>query len=267
MPAPSPYGDLERPPLRPRALSRALEPDGWRLLLLQEAASTNAVAAERVRAGEPGGLVVVAEAQTAGRGRLDRSWISPPRAGLTFSVLVRPALPAAQWSWLPLWAGLAVATALRERAGVDVVLKWPNDVVLGPGAGAALAGRKVCGVLVEVPEPGAAVIGIGLNVTTTQEELPHEGATSLRLAGARTTDRDTVLRAVLRALTDVLADPEAARAGYRERCSTIGRRVRLELPGDRAVEGTAQAVDDAGRLVVDGTTCAVGDVVHLRPVS
>jgi BirA family biotin operon repressor/biotin-[acetyl-CoA-carboxylase] ligase len=253
------YVDLDRPPLRPLVLQKALAPDGWRLQVLPETASTNAVVAERARAGEPAGLVVVAEAQTAGRGRLDRSWVSPPRAGLTFSVLLRPDLPAQQWPWLPLWTGLAVAKALRDRAGVDAVLKWPNDVLVD--------GRKVCGVLAEVPQPGAVVLGIGLNVTTAQEELPHPQATSLKLAGARTTDRDTVLRAVLRALTTVLADPDAARRDYRELCSTLGRQVRVELPAGAEAVGAAEAVDEDGRLVVDGTAYGAGDVVHLRPVS
>lgn len=251
------YGDLSRPPLRSRALQRALAPDGWRVEVLTSTASTNAVVADRARAGEPAGLVVVAESQTAGRGRLDRSWVSPPRAGLTLSVLVRPDLPAVRWPWLPLVTGLAVADALREQAEVDAVLKWPNDVLVG--------GRKLCGVLAEVPEVGAAVLGIGLNVTTRAEELPHDGATSLQLAAATTTDRDTLLRAVLRALTRVLADVDGSRAAYRERCSTLGRRVRVELPGDAVAEGVAEAVDDDGRLVVDGTAYGAGDVVHLRP--
>lgn len=257
MTGPSAYDDLDRAPLRAPALQRALAPDGWRVEVLEETASTNAVVAARAVAGEPAGLVVVAEHQVAGRGRLDRTWVSPPRAGLTFSVLHRPALAAGRWPWLPLLTGLAVATALRERAGVEAVLKWPNDVLLGE--------RKVCGVLAEVPVAGAAVLGIGLNVTTTREELPHDAATSLRLAGASTTDRDTLLRAVLRSLGAVLADVDAARQGYRALCSTIGAPVRVELPGDRAVEGTAEAVDDDGRLVVDGTPYAAGDVVHLRP--
>ena len=253
------YDDLDRPPLRPGPLQKALAPEGWRLQVLAETPSTNGVAAERARAGEPAGLVVVAEAQTAGRGRLDRTWVSPARAGLTFSVLLRPDLPAAQWPWLPLWTGLAVATALRERAGLEAVLKWPNDVLVDD--------RKVCGVLAEVPEPGAVVLGIGLNVTTQQHELPHEQATSLRLAGARTTDRDTVLRAVLRSLSGVLADPVAARESYRERCSTLGRQVRVVLPGDRVAEGLDEQVDDGGRLVVAGSAYGAGDVVHLRPVT
>ncbi len=250
----SPYGDLERPPLRAEALARALAPDGWRVEVLGSAGSTNQVVAERARAGEPAGLVVVAEEQTAGRGRLDRSWVSPPRAGLTLSVLLRPDLPADRLAWVPLWGGLAVAAALREQAGLDAVLKWPNDVLV--------AERKVAGLLAEVPVDGVVVLGVGLNVTTTREELPVPGATSMALEGASTVDRDTVLRAVLRSLTGVLG--QASPQAYRDRCSTLGRQVRIELPGGRSVSGTAEGIDDAGRLLVDGAAHGVGDVVHLR---
>ncbi len=253
------YGDLSRPPLRARALQRALARDGWRVEVLRVTGSTNAVVSERALAGEPSGLVVVAEAQTAGRGRLDRSWVSPPRAGLTLSVLLRPDLPPVRWPWLPLLAGLAVSTALREQTELDAVLKWPNDVLVED--------RKLCGVLAEVPEPGAAVIGIGLNVTTRAQELPSTATTSptsVAIAGGSTTDRDTLLRSVLRALGDVLADVDGAQVAYRERCSTLGRRVRLQLPGDTSVEGVAEEVDDAGRLVVAGRAYGAGDVVHLR---
>ena len=247
------YGDLDRPPLRAPALARALAHDGWRVEVLDTTPSTNAVVAERARAGEAHGLVVVAEQQTAGRGRLDRTWVSPPRAGLTFSVLVRPDLPPDQVGWVPLLGGLAVARALREQTGVDAVLKWPNDVLVG--------GRKVCGLLAEAVG-GAVVLGVGLNVTTRADELPVPEATSLVLEGATTTDRDTVLRAVLRALADVLGDRDLA--GYRALCSTLGRQVRVELPGGAHAEGLAEAVDDSGRLVVDGSPYAAGDVVHLR---
>ena len=252
------YDDLDRPPLRAEPLARALAPDGWRVEVLDATPSTNAVVADRARAGEPAGLVVVAEQQTAGRGRLDRVWVSPPRAGLTFSVLLRPTLPVGDWGWVPLLAGLAVARAISTRAELDASVKWPNDVLV--------ADRKVCGILAEAPVPGAAVVGIGLNVTTRRDELPVETATSLQLEGATTTDRDTLLRAVLREVTDVLADPTSAREAYRTACSTIGRQVRVDLP-DGVVEGLAERVDDAGRLVVDGTPYAAGDVVHLRPVS
>ena len=247
------YEDLDRPPLRTAALARALEPDGWRVEVVSCVGSTNAAVAERARAGEPHGLVVVAEEQTGGRGRLDRSWLSPPRAGLTFSVLLRPSLEPELLGWVPLWGGLAVAMAVREHAEVEAVLKWPNDVLI--------EGRKVAGLLAEVVD-GAVVLGIGLNVTTKRAELPHEGATSLALEGAVSADRDTLLKAILRSLSGVLGDRNTT--SYRELCSTLGRLVRVELPGDRSVEGMAESVDDVGRLVVAGTAYAAGDVVHLR---
>jgi len=270
------YGDLARPPLRESVLRRALVHDGgmWReLRVLATTPSTNAVVAQAAREGAAEGLVVVAEAQTEGRGRLERRWVSPPRAGLTLSVLLRPAVAdRAEWGWLPLLAGLAVVRALREAAGLaEAVLKWPNDVLV--------ADRKVAGVLAEVVG-GAAVVGLGLNVTTTADELPADRpATSLALAGAATTDRDTVLRAVLRALAEDYetwhTDPARLRADYRRACATVGRRVRLELPGRAAVQGEATGVDAAGSLVLRTagtgagagpveTAYAAGDVVHLR---
>ncbi len=248
------YDDLGRPPLRAAALRRALEPDGWRVEVLPEVGSTNALVVERALAGEAAGLVVVAESQVAGRGRLDRVWVAPPRAGLTFSVLLRPALPPQRVGWVPLWGGVAVARAVREQTGLDARLKWPNDVLVD--------GRKVCGLLAESPSPGVVVLGVGLNVTTTRAELPVATASSLALEGATATDRDPLLRAVLRGLTEVLADgsPDA----YRALSATIGEQVRVELPDGSAVTGLAEAVDDAGRLVVAGRVYGAGDVVHLR---
>src|SRR3954452_11526568 len=153
------YGDLDRPPLRAAALQRALDQDGYRVEVLDSTGSTNAVVAERARAGEPHGLVVIAEEQTRGRGRLDRTWVSPARAGLTFSLLVRPSGPL---SWVPLLAGVGVAQAIRRRCELDAVLKWPNDVLV--------VDRKLCGLLAEAVD-GAVVLGIGLNVTTRRDEL------------------------------------------------------------------------------------------------
>jgi BirA family biotin operon repressor/biotin-[acetyl-CoA-carboxylase] ligase len=247
------YGDLDRPPLHAAALARALAPEGWRVEVLASTPSTNTVVADRAREGEPAGLVVVAEEQTAGRGRMDRTWESPARAGLTFSVLLRPVVEHV--GWVPLLGGLAVARALREHAEVDAVLKWPNDVLVGD--------RKVCGLLAQAVQAGgelAVVLGIGLNVTTRREELPVPAATSLALEGAATTDRDTVLRAVLRAMSFTAAD----RDSYRALCTTLGRDVQVSLPGGALVQGRAEGVDDEGRLVVAGAAYAAGDVTHLR---
>ncbi|GAA0816827.1 biotin--[acetyl-CoA-carboxylase] ligase [Spirilliplanes yamanashiensis] len=276
MPA-SPYTDLDRPPLRVTGLRRALVVPGglWRRLEVRaETGSTNADVVAAARAGEPEGLVVVAESQTAGRGRRDRVWVSPPRAGLTLSVLLRPGpqVPPRAYGWLPLLAGVALVRAVRARAEVDAGLKWPNDLLAGPAA------AKCAGILAEGAGNGAVALGIGLNVTTTAAELPADRpATSLRLAGAKTTDRDTLLRALLRELAELYApwrdaggDAQASglREAYREMCRTLGEPVRVLLPGGEELTGGAVSVDGDGQLVVntpDGPrTVTAGDVVHVR---
>jgi BirA family transcriptional regulator, biotin operon repressor / biotin---[acetyl-CoA-carboxylase] ligase len=263
-----PSPDPQRPPLD---LSVPPGP-GWRVEVLEESPSTNAYVAQRARAGEAPGLVVVAEHQTAGRGRLDRSWTTPARAALTLSLLVSPGdVPAARWPWLPLLTGLAVVDGLRRSCDVAASLKWPNDVLVGD--------LKVAGLLVErVDRPGGpvAVVGIGVNVSTTRAELPVETATSLLLAGAGEVDRSALLRAVLESFASWYDGWRAVggRAGQRLRpsyvaaCSTLGRLVRVEMPTGGALEGRAVGVDDAGRLRVDDGTrvhvLGVGDVVHVR---
>jgi BirA family biotin operon repressor/biotin-[acetyl-CoA-carboxylase] ligase len=183
-----------------------------------------------------------------------------------------------------LLAGLSVVMALREHAGVDAAVKWPNDVVLIEGrsvdsgaAESAAVERKVAGILAEVAGD-AVVVGIGLNVTTRAEEfagLPQASLdpTSLALAGARTTDRETVLKAQLRAFSRAYAawrsDAGSVAPLYRSVCRTLGRDVRLELPGGRTISGVATDVDDQGRLLLSDATgtahaFAAGDVVHLR---
>jgi BirA family transcriptional regulator, biotin operon repressor / biotin---[acetyl-CoA-carboxylase] ligase len=280
----SPYARLDRPPLVVSALRRALiRPGGlWTELDVREqTGSTNADVAAAARAGTPEGLVVVAERQTAGRGRLDRRWESPPRAGLALSVLFRPSVPASRLGWLPLLAGVTLVESVRRQAEVEAVLKWPNDLLIDD--------RKCAGILAEaVPDAGpangqpagqpAVVVGIGLNVTLSEAELPRPDATSLLLAGAAHTDRDPLLRALLRELADwyrrwsaVDGDPgdSGLREAYRLHCATLGRHVSLALPGGGALTGTASDVDGDGRLVVAGadgypTAVAAGDIVHLR---
>jgi len=272
-------------------LARALIVPGgpWtRLDLRTETGSTNADAAAAARAGEPAGLVLVAERQTAGRGRRDRVWQSPARAGIATSVLLRPgaadpdrgwpAAPSMAYGWLPLLAGVALAEAVARVAELTAALKWPNDLLVGDG--------KCGGILAEgVPaaEPGqppAIVLGIGVNVTLRADELPANAglpATSLQLAGARSTDRDPLLRALLRGLGHwydrwrrVGGDPQECglREAYLRHCGTVGRRVRVLLPAGDDVSGVAGTVDSDGRLVVrtdEGDhAVAAGDVLHLR---
>src|SRR3954463_13426316 len=197
--APSRWSARERPALDGPALAAALARDSslWRSLeVVDEIASTNAalIAAsagnEEDGAGREG-TVLVAEHQVAGRGRLDRVWTSPPRAGLTVSFLLRPDVPAARRSWLPLLTGVALAEAVGEVAGVRAALKWPNDL-LAPDGG------KLAGILAE-SHGTAVVVGVGLNVSTTAPELP-EGGSSLLLAGASSLDRGALLAGYLRSL-------------------------------------------------------------------
>ncbi|MFC4032768.1 biotin--[acetyl-CoA-carboxylase] ligase [Streptomyces polygonati] len=278
------WSDLERPPLNASALRRAVVvPDGlWTDLDVVEATgSTNTDLVVRAEHGAPEGAVLIAEEQTAGRGRLDRRWTAPARSGLFFSVLLRPGepsgdrqpVPVHRWGWLPLLAGVATATALSRAAGVDTALKWPNDLLVTVGG----EERKAAGLLAERVGT-AVVIGIGLNVTLRAEELPVPTAASLALAGAQGTDRDPLLRAVLRSIADWYeawreagGDPAASRLQqtYAAGCATLGRQVRAELPGGRELSGTAVAVDGDGRLVIAGPggeeAVGAGDVVHLLP--
>jgi BirA family biotin operon repressor/biotin-[acetyl-CoA-carboxylase] ligase len=198
--------------------------------------STNQFAADLARAGAADGLVVGADHQTAGRGRRGRTWESPAGSGLLVSVVLRPVPPL-----VTLAAGLAAAEACEQVAGVATTLKWPNDVLLDS--------RKVGGILSELVGD-AAVVGLGLNLTWAPE-----GAARLTPG----VDRAELLAAYL----DGLEDPVDVLVRYRQRCATIGRRVRVELPGE-TVEGMAEAVDDEGRLVVDGRKITAGDVLHLR---
>lgn len=232
------------------------------MTLLATAPSTNAVAAEHPAPG----TLVVADHQTAGRGRLDRHWETPPGTALTFSAVVDPRLADEDWPLLPLATALAVAEGLRRAARVDPQVKWPNDLLLDDG--------KVAGILLErVPGPPGsprplAVIGIGINVGMTREQLPVPTATSLAIAGAAV-DRTTVLGEVARALATTLdelaADPRAVLARYRAACSTVGRQVEVHLPDGTVLAGHADDVDGRGRLVVDGRAVGAGDVVHVRP--
>jgi BirA family transcriptional regulator, biotin operon repressor / biotin---[acetyl-CoA-carboxylase] ligase len=275
-----------------------------RLDVLDESPSTNAELVARLHAPDSAAMpeftVVATTNQTAGRGRLGRSWVAPPRTAIAISVLLRPDAAALdRLGWLPLAAGLAMTRAVASllmdavaaaapaaRAVPAVTLKWPNDVQLD--------GLKVAGLLAELvpaarlvdgaPAAGSAaagpavVLGAGLNLTMTADQLPTETATSLAMHGA-SPEADEALAAYLRELR-ALIEPfaasgyDAARSGLAAAvsaaCSTLGKRVRVELPGGENLYGVATSIDDDGRLVVlsevDDRPIAVaaGDVTHLR---
>lgn len=243
--------------------------------VVPQTGSTNADLLAAASAGLADPAVLVAESQTAGYGRLDRQWVSPPRAGLTFSVLLRPGVgpkpvPVRRWGWLPLLTGLALLRAVQRLAEVEAALKWPNDLLLGPGR------RKAGGILVQA-SGAAVVVGIGLNVSTRSAELPRADATSLALEDAACTDRDPLLRAILRRFeidyTDWRrhgGDPvdSGLHAAYEQACDTVGRQVRVELPNGEELTGVATRLDTDGRLALRTNAgerlVSAGDVVHLR---
>jgi len=261
----------DRPVLDAAALTAALTSGSrlWRAVEVVAAiGSTNAELAARAAADEPEGLVLVAEHQVAGRGRLDRAWTSPPRAGLTVSVLLRPDVPAARRAWLSLLTGVALAEAVSEVAGVRSSLKWPNDLLAPDGA-------KLAGILAETSGQ-AVVVGVGLNVSTRRDELPDTG-TSLALVSGAPVDRAAVLLGLLRAFerrylrwTEVLGDPVSSGLApdYLAWCSTVGTTVTVTMPDGSTLDGVAEAVDWDGRLVVRTEAGVVelasGDVRHVR---
>ncbi|HEX3824123.1 MAG TPA: biotin--[acetyl-CoA-carboxylase] ligase [Mycobacteriales bacterium] len=250
-------------------LNRALSTGPvWReIRVLDSTESTNAEVAGAARTGAAEGLVVIAERQSAGRGRLDRGWSSPARAGVLMSALLRPQIEVSAWPLIPLLAGLAVVEAVLSVGQVEATLKWPNDVLVDD--------RKLAGILVERVE-SSVVVGIGLNVSTKPEELPTATATSLAIAGG-VTDREIIAKELLRSLArryqgwhDTAGSSASVIPAYRERCETIGRHVELQLPGGDIVRGEVTAIDDSGALTLrDDATGAergwlAGDVTHVR---
>lgn len=245
---------------------------GWRRLdVVEQTGSTNADLLARAADGtDIAGAVLIAEHQTAGRGRHGRGWSASPRAQITMSVAVSVVdVPVTGWGWLPLATGVAVVDAvapLLRGSNVELGLKWPNDVLAGGG--------KLAGILAEVARP-VVVIGLGLNVTQAPEEVDGPGATSLFDLGVAAPHRDRLVCAVLRELGGRIVAWQAARgadwqlaADYRARSLTLGTRVRVQLPGGREIVGTASGIDDHGRLCLDAANETVvvsaGDVVHLR---
>ncbi|MEE6134980.1 biotin--[acetyl-CoA-carboxylase] ligase [Mycobacterium sp. 050128] len=264
--------DSLRPPLDAAALRTELVGTGlgWRRLdVVEQTGSTNADLLARAADGtDIAGAVLIAEHQTAGRGRHGRGWSASPRAQITMSVAVSVVdVPVTGWGWLPLATGVAVVDAVAPLlGGVELGLKWPNDVLA--------AGGKLAGILAEVARP-VVVIGLGLNVTQAPEEVDGPRATSLFDLGVAAPDRGQLVGAVLRELGGRIVAWQAARgadwqlaADYRARSLTIGTRVRAQLPGGKEIVGTASGIDDQGRLCLEAgnetVVVSAGDVVHLR---
>ncbi|MFM8540084.1 MAG: biotin--[acetyl-CoA-carboxylase] ligase [Nitrospira sp.] len=274
---PSPVSPFE--PVTVQAIQRALSTSmlGRTLHVHDEVPSTNTLAMTLAQDGAPHGTVVVADRQTAGRGRLGRHWHSPSGKNLHCSILLRMNVPTARqplWlSWVPLIAALATSRAVQTVAGLKSSVKWPNDIMI--------ADQKLAGILCESSGLGtdemAVIAGIGLNVNIRREEFPDELraiATSVAIDAGRPWDRTALLAALL---LEFETRCEAFLAGhhgdilteYMVRCATVGQRVRVELAQGNTLQGRAQSVQPDGSLRVaqdDGTTTDVrtGDVFHVR---
>ena len=282
---------VTRPALRASVLRELLmAPSGplGRLEVVERTGSTNtalAAALGRDPAGWPGVGLLVADHQDGGHGRSGRDWQTPPRAALTLSISVWAKPPLDALGWLPLLAGLGAVHALRATAGVQAQLKWPNDLMVPDPQERELDGwgtlRKVGGILSELtPTPGgpAVILGVGVNVTQTEDELPVPSAISLELAGARELDREVLLTALVASCADLsvrwtAAGGDAIAAGLADEvaavCATIGRRVRVALPGGTELIGLARRLSPEGALIVvddDAREHVVlaGDVLHVR---
>jgi BirA family biotin operon repressor/biotin-[acetyl-CoA-carboxylase] ligase len=262
---------VDRAPLNLAALRQQLTGLPIRRVdVVETTGSTNADLLARHAAGEDiANTVLLAEDQSAGRGRNGRSWSAPPRSQIAMSIGVSTeGVPPSAWGWLPLLTGVALVDAIRESTSIEAGVKWPNDVLAGTG--------KLAGILAEVASPDPViVVGLGLNVTLTPAEAPDPRATSLQMLGASRLDRDVLAATILRDLTSRIQrwqsshGPDPTLVGdYRKNSLTLGSRVRAILPGDREIIGTATQVDDIGRLLIDTdtevVTVSAGDITHLR---
>ena len=231
----------------------------WRVSVVDLTASTQDDLANKVVAGDgKSGDVIVANYQSAGRGRLDRTFIAPPSTALLFSLYVDPKRTRDDWGFIPLLVGYSIADTLN-KVNVDVSIKWPNDLLINE--------MKLGGIISTAVGAGV-IIGIGINVSTTVTELPVERATSLAIAGVTKLDRNFLLPLLLNALEkDFTAwdQGESFLEKYSQLSATRGREVTVVGPAEISIQSRAQSFDEQGRLhLADGQIVTVGDVIHLR---
>ena len=267
--------------LGPSSITKSIRKGGgsWRsVTVFPTIASTNTVGMALAAAGAPTGVTLVSDLQTAGRGRLDRTWVAPAGTSAMFSVVLNPDESEHELGVLPLLAGVAVAEALEFVTGIPMRLKWPNDIVIRDEDAPSGKGGKVGGLLAERDAAsGAIVVGVGINVDLAAEDLPVPTATSLTLAGVPRPRRAKVIgRAVSRieswftAWDAVSADTQALDQllkAYRDRCISIGSELTVAGPDGTQLQGRGAGIGPHGELLVDTgekvVPVVVGDVVHV----
>ena len=252
--------DAPRPLLDQFAISEKIS-RYWRVSVVEVTGSTQDDISKRVSAGLAlNGEVLATEFQSAGKGRLDRKFDAPASTALLFSFYIEPQREKSEWGFIPLLAGLAMAYTLNERdRGCTITLKWPNDLIVED--------KKVGGIIAQVT-PQGVIVGIGVNVSMSQEELPVSHATSLALQGFADLDRNSILATFLDVFEDLFLrwqSGEDLRHLYLQASATVGRSIRVELPGRAHIDGVATDISAQGELILmDGYHVSVGDVVHLR---
>jgi BirA family transcriptional regulator, biotin operon repressor / biotin---[acetyl-CoA-carboxylase] ligase len=250
--------DMPRAPLDQSQIAATLS-HYWRVSVVDLTTSTQSDLAEKINAGDAhSGDVIVADFQSAGRGRLDRTFSAPVSTALLFSLYLTPQRSRTEWGFLPLLAGISVAETLNTvNAGISI--KWPNDLLINE--------KKVGGIISTIHGDGV-IIGVGINISMSVQELPVENATSLGLAGVALLDRNLLLSKILNSFeTDFMRWDlgESFMDRYLDLSATIMRNVQIELPGGREILAKAISIDEQGQLNLDdGQIVSVGDVIHLR---
>ena len=251
--------EMVREALNESAINATLRDSYWRVSVFESVTSTQTEisAKENLKNGD----VFVTEYQSAGRGRLDRTFEADKSSALLFSLYFEPKRNKSEWSALPLLAGLSLVNALTKLdENLAAKLKWPNDLLVGE--------KKVAGLLVEAKESGV-IIGIGLNVEMGKDELPVETATSLSIEGFSELDRNKILPALLKSIAFTFGLWESGSSlpveQYRQASSTLGKEVEVHLPSGQILKSLAVGISEIGELqLADGSRVNVGDVIHLR---
>jgi BirA family biotin operon repressor/biotin-[acetyl-CoA-carboxylase] ligase len=252
--------DTPRPPLDKSVISQKIS-QYWRVSVVEVTGSTQDDLAAQLSHNEvKSGAVLVAEYQSAGRGRLDRTFEAPQSSALLFSLYIEPKREKSEWSFLPLLAGLVSTLALSELdPRFTVELKWPNDL--------QISGQKLGGIITQATDRGV-ILGIGINVGMSKKELPIESATSLMIEGFNSLDRNLILASILNTFEELLGrweDGEDLRHLYRERSATLNQKIQVELPGGEKRNGFAEDISPVGELILEGgERITIGDIVHLR---
>ena len=252
--------DKPSPPLDPALISEKIS-RYWRVSVVEVTGSTQDDLSQSVKKDATlSGSVLIANFQSSGRGRLDRTFSAPPSSALTLSFYLTPHLDREEWSFLPLLTGLSAITSLKKLdSDLRVSLKWPNDLLVN--------GRKLGGILAEATTDGV-VIGIGVNVAMAQDQLPIKDATSLLLEDFASLDRNLIAVELLNAFHDLYERWQAGedmRHLYRENCETLGLTIAAKSPNGSTATGKATDISRTGELILEsGLRVSVGDIVHLR---